>query len=121
VVQEPGAVAFGEIGGGMLEGRIEERRHQPQIRAESAKFLCEKELILADDAVMINLVQCLLPPAGLAAMVDGLEQWRHLGEAVGPMLRLRLHPAFHASSRSSRNRAPKCSRTSGCASSSSGA
>ena len=86
LVQEPGAVGLGEIGGGMVEGRIEEGRHQPQIRAERAEFLDEIGLALADDAVMINLVQRLLPPPRLAAMVDRLEQRRHLGEAVGPVL-----------------------------------
>ena len=51
------------------EGRIEEGRHQPQIRAERAEFPGEIELVLADDAVLINLVQRLLPPPRLAAMV----------------------------------------------------
>jgi len=74
----------------MGKGRIEEGRHQPQTRAERAEFLGEKELALADDAVLIDLVQRLLPPARLAAMVDRLEQRRHRDKGAGAVLGLAL-------------------------------
>ncbi|MDH3660782.1 MAG: hypothetical protein OEU92_12295 [Alphaproteobacteria bacterium] len=90
LVQEPGAGWFGEIGRGLLEGRIEEGRHQPQICAERAEFVDEVVFALADDALMIHLVQRRLPPSRLAAMVDRLKQRRHPGEAVRPVFRLPL-------------------------------